>query len=222
SDLSDLLTNPTKLYNFITTAARSVTMDPELANNTETLIQIAQSARSLTASGVQFITVPWAPHPDDENRVIWKQPQADNLIQMIRNDVEVRPTTTPKPTASAKTSAGPQKPAIKPEDVRIQVLNGTHVSGRATTVAEALAAQGFNVVEVGDAQLPGADRPETKLFYPKSAEFGADYAAPVAAKLLNEVKPTAGRIQPTKSEPYVPDDAASGKKNAGKKKADKT
>lgn len=217
---SDLLTNPTKLYNFITTAARSVTMDPELANNTETLIQIAQSARSLTASGVQFITVPWGPHPDDENRVIWKQPQADNLFQMIRNDVEVKPTTTPKPTASAKASNAPQKPTIKPEDVRIQVLNGTNVSGRATTVAEALAAQGFNVVEVGDAQLPGADRPETKLLYPKNAEFGADYAAPVAAKLLNEVKPTSGRIQPTKSEPYVPDDA-SGEKNAGKKKADK-
>ncbi|MFD0655603.1 LCP family protein, partial [Thermocatellispora tengchongensis] len=199
---SDLLTNPARLLSFINAAASSVTMDSELANNTETLVQIAQSARALTASGVKFITVPWGPHPDDKNRVIWKQPDADDLFNRIRSDVEIQPTATPSP--SGTTSA---KPAIKPGDVRIQVLNGTSVPGRAKTVAEALVAQGFNVTHVGNAPLAGADQPQTKLLYARNAANGADYAAPVAAKLLNKVTPAAGKIKPSTVEPYVPEPA---------------
>lgn len=210
---SDLLSNPGKLYNFITAAASSVKMDPELANNTETLVQIAQSARSLTASGVKFITVPWEPHPEDENRVIWKQPEADNLFSMIRSDIEVKPTATPTPSGPSA------KPVIKPADVRIQVLNGTSVPGRAKTVADALVAQGFTVVGVGNAPLPGADRPQTMVLYGKNAENGADYAAPVAAKLINKVTPQAGKIKPTSTEPYVPEETATPAPDASAKPA---
>ncbi|GLW05383.1 hypothetical protein Misp01_05130 [Microtetraspora sp. NBRC 13810] len=205
---SDLITDPTKLIGFIRAATASVKMDPQLANNTETLIQIAQSARALTSSGVKFVTIPWAPWPENPNRVIWKEPQATQLFDRIRSDIEVTPTSTPKPSAAASSSSAPAKPAIKPAQVQIQVINGTSVSGRAQTVADALTEQGFTVTEIGNAPLTGGDQAKTRLLFPKNAADGADYAAPVAGKLIKKVTPASGKIKPATVQPYVVGGAA--------------
>lgn len=207
---TDLLTNPARLFGFVSAAARSVEMDSEL--NTETLIQIAQSSRNLLAKNVKFITVPWEPYPEDKNRVQWKQPDAEKLFAAIRNDVEL-----PSPTPTAKATPGASaKPAIKPRQVRLQVLNGTGEAGKAREVAEALAAQGFTVTSVGNAPVTAA----TELRYPARNPAGADYAAPVSAKLLTKapgaetaasgkVKPTPGRIKGEMVTPFTPSTAAS-------------
>jgi LCP family protein required for cell wall assembly len=188
----DLITSPTNLLGFVTAAARSVEMDSNL--NVETLLQVGQSARKLTSSGVKFITVPWQPYTADKNRVQWKEPDADSLFTAIRSDVDL---PAPTPTAKASTGTTAAKPSIKPNQVRIQVLNGTNTAGKAKEVAEALAAQGFKVTEVGNA-LPngGADQPKTRLLYSAKADNGADYAASVAAKLLAKVTPTTGKVKP--------------------------
>ncbi len=202
---SDLLTSLPKLTAFLNAATSSVTMDRNLS--TGRLIEIAQSAKSLTAKGLKSVTVPWKPYAPDPGRVEWAQPKADQLFAAIRSDIEVQPTATPKPSSSGSQSAAPAKPAIKPSQIRIQVLNGTNTSGKAQEVADALAAQGFTVTEVGDARLSnGADQPKTKVLYAKDAQDGADYAGPVAAKLLNEekVKPEGGKIKPGSTKPYVP------------------
>lgn len=210
---SDLLTDPGKLFNFVTAAARSVEMDSEL--NTETLLQIAQSSRSLLAKNVKFITIPWEPYPEDKNRVQWKQPDAENLFTAIRNDVEL-PGASPSAKPSASASSAPAKPAIKPQQVRIQVLNGTGVPGKAKEVAEALAAQGFTVTSVGNAPVTAA----TELRYPARNPAGADYAAPVSAKLLTKapdakdpavgkVQATAGKIRGDMITPFTPSVTAS-------------
>ncbi|WP_424529265.1 LCP family protein [Sphaerisporangium viridialbum] len=197
----DTLTDPGKLLNLVTAAARSVVMDPQL--DVDTLIQIAQSARSLTAKGVKFVTVPWEPYPANKNRVQWKQPDAGNMFESLRTDVEVTPTAKPSEASSA--SAGPAKPAIKPGQVRIQVVNGTNTAGRAKEVAEALAAQGFKVTQVGDARKPdGTDRPQTMVLYAKGSADGADYAAPVAAKLMTKVTPAAGKVTAGLITPFTP------------------
>jgi LCP family protein required for cell wall assembly len=189
---TDLLTDPAKLYSFIQAATKSVEMDSNL--NTEVLLAIAQSGRKLVSGGIKFITVPWEPWSEDKNRVQWKQPDADNLFQAIRSDVDL-PSPTPKASGSASASA---KPAIKPSQIRIQVLNGTSMPGKAKEAAEALSAQGFKVVEVGNAlQADGTDYPKTKVLYPTRAEDGADYAAPVIGKLLTKgVKAEPGRVRP--------------------------
>jgi LCP family protein required for cell wall assembly len=201
---SDLITNPAKLYGFVTAAAKSVEMDSNLSN--EVLIQIAQSARKLTASGVKFITVPWEPYAADKNRVQWKQPDADNLFNAIRSDVDL-PTETPKPKATGKstdkssssggTGKKPAKPAIKPAQVRVQVLNGTTTPGKAKEVAEKLAEQGFKVTAIGNAPPGVGGQPTSRLLYASGAENGADYAAVVAGKLLSKITPAGGKIKPT-------------------------
>ncbi|MEU8266725.1 LCP family protein [Sphaerisporangium sp. NPDC049002] len=197
----DTLTDPAKLLNLVRAAAQSVVMDPQL--DVDTLIQIAQSARSLTAKGVKFVTVPWEPYPADKNRVQWKQPDAGKMFESLRTDVEVTPTA--KPSAASSGSAAPAKPAIKPGEVRIQVVNGTNTAGRAKEVAEALAAQGFKVTQVGDARKPdGTDRPQTMVLYAKGAAAGPDYAAPVVAKLLTKVTPAAGKVTAGLITPFTP------------------
>ncbi|MEV5407957.1 LCP family protein [Thermopolyspora sp. NPDC052614] len=199
---SDLLTNFGKLNAFVTAAAHSVEMDSDL--NTEVLIEIAQSGRKLVSGGIKFITIPWEPWPANKDRVQWKQPDADNLFNAIRSDVDL-PTATPKASSSA--SKAPTKVAIKPGQVRIQVLNGTSVPGKAKEAAEALAAQGFKVVEVGNAlQADGTEYLKTKVLYPERAANGADYATPVIGKLLTKgVTAEAGRVRPNGAvTPFTP------------------
>ncbi|MEU8200407.1 LCP family protein [Streptosporangium sp. NPDC049046] len=192
---SELLTDPAKMLNFITTAAKSVRMDEELAKDTNTLLQIGQSAQKLTASGVKLITVPWGPHPDDPNRVAWVQPYANQLFAAIKNDTEVTPPPDPK-----------AKPAVKREQVRLQVFNGTDTPNRAREVAAELADQGFVVTHVGNARPATANVPTTTVRYAKKdAADGASYGDAVAARLSGDKRtPVAGKIKPVTTEKYVP------------------
>ncbi|MDH2427815.1 LCP family protein [Sphaerisporangium sp. TRM90804] len=196
----DTLTDPGKLVSLVTAAAQSVVMDPNL--DVDTLIEIAQSARSLTAKGVKFVTVPWEAYPGNANRVQFKQPDAARMFESLRNDIEVTPSAKP---SAATSSSAPSKPAIKPAQVRLQVLNGTTIDGKAKEAAAALAAQGFTITEVGDARpADGTSRPKTTVLFGKKDTDGADYAAPLAAKLVNKVTPASGKVKPGAVQPFTP------------------
>ncbi|GGP05804.1 LCP family protein [Nonomuraea glycinis] len=192
----DLLTDPSKLTGFIKAAASSVTMDPELANDPERLIEIATSAKSLTAGGVKFTTIPWVPDPEDKNRVVWKQPDAGELFNSIINDTEV-----PKESPSSSTKP---KVTIKPDQVQVQVLNGTTTPGRAREVADLLTKQGFRVVELGNFQTAdGQSLAATEIRYPKTAATGTDYAGALAGQVTPKPDPKAGKVRAATSEPYA-------------------
>ncbi|WP_319018391.1 LCP family protein [Microbispora sitophila] len=194
---SALLTDVGKLQNFIAAAAKSVTMDDAL--NTEELIKIAQSAQKLSAKGFKATTVPWEPYVADKNRVQWKQPAAGNLFRAIANDTEVTPTATATPSAAAS----PSGPVVtKPQQVKVQVFNGTNTSGRAKEVAEELAGLGFNVVGVGDARKPdGTDQPQTMVRYTGQ---GWNYSKILVGKLVNPVSPQTGKVAGGPVTPFTP------------------
>ncbi|MBB6350740.1 LCP family protein required for cell wall assembly [Nonomuraea muscovyensis] len=208
---SDLLTDVPQLTGFIKAAAQSVTMDPELANNPEKLIEIAQSAQQMTAGGVKFITVPWMPDPEDENRVVWKE-EAKDLWAAIKSDIEI---AQPTPSASASTKP---KVTIKPEQVQVQVLNGTTTQGKAREVADLLSKQGFRVVGLGNYATPdGTSLPATQIRYAKAAATGGDYAEALAGMVLPKPAPTAGKVRPNTTDVYtspvpLPSTAATAKK----------
>ncbi|MEV4459933.1 LCP family protein [Microbispora sp. NPDC049633] len=192
---SALLTDVGKLQAFIAAAAKSVTMDDAL--NTEELIKIAQSASKLSAKGFKATTVPWEPYSADKNRVQWKQPAAGNLFRAIANDTEVAPT------ASASPAASPSGPVItKPQQVKVQVFNGTNRDGLAKEVAEELAGLGFNVVGVGDARKPdGTDQPKTMVRYTGQ---GWNYSKILVGKLVNPVSPETGKAASGPATPFTP------------------
>ncbi|MEU7987443.1 LCP family protein [Streptosporangium canum] len=190
---SDLLTDLGKLTGFLEAAAASVTVDKNL--DTRRMLEIAQSAKALTAKGLQAVTVPWMPDPADKNRVVWREPAAGELFESIRSDIEV--TKSPAPDA-------PAKPTVKNEQVQVQVFNGTDKPGVAKEVAAKLVAQGFRVTQVGNARPATADVPTTALRYGKKDAEGAAYADAVAARLSGDkLTPIAGKTKPASVENYA-------------------
>ncbi|MFG3435940.1 LCP family protein [Nonomuraea sp. NPDC047897] len=193
---SDLLINVPKLTGLIKAVAQSVTMDSELADDTQKLIEIAQSAKKMTAGGVKFTTIPWGPDPTDPNRVVWKQPDANELFNAIKSDIEI---SKPEPSTSAK-----PKVTVKPEQVQVQVLNGTTTRGKAREVADLLSKQGFRVVGLGNYQTAdGKSLPTTQIRYPKTAATGGDHANVLAGMVLPKPAPTAGKVRPTTTDAYT-------------------
>ncbi|GIH94926.1 LCP family protein [Planobispora siamensis] len=71
------LTDPVRLRSFFSAATRSVKSDMDLG----TMVTVAESVRE---SRTLFLTVPWRPDPDQPNRIIWKQPEADKLFRTLR------------------------------------------------------------------------------------------------------------------------------------------
>ncbi|MEO3871300.1 LCP family protein [Nonomuraea sp. B12E4] len=200
---SALLTDVGKLREFIAAAAGSVTMDPELANDTEQLIEIAMSARELTASGVKFTTIPWIPDPADKNRVVWEEPAATELFTAIKTDTEPAETAAPSPSASAGADTKP-KVTVKPEQVKVEVLNGTKTVGKAREVADQLAKQGFNVVSVGNYEAAGgASLATSEIHYAKTGATAPAQADTLSGSVLPKPTPAAGKVRATNPQPYV-------------------
>ncbi|MFG1963790.1 LCP family protein [Nonomuraea sp. NPDC049028] len=195
---SQLLTDIGKLTSFIKATAKSVTMDPELANDTAQLIDIAKSAQKMTAGGVKFTTIPWQPDPEDKNRVVWKQPDANDLFNAIKSDVEL-------PEAAATTSTTKPKINVKPEQVQVQVLNGTTTQGKAREVADLLSKEGFKVTGVGNyLAADGKSQANTQVRYAKKAADGTAYSDVLIKAMQPKPAPTAGKLKPTTTDVYTP------------------
>lgn len=78
------LANPVRLYRFLDAATDSLTTDPGFAN-LKALASLGSQLKNIGLENVKFITVPFQPWPEDENRVEWA-PEAEQLWRMIRRD----------------------------------------------------------------------------------------------------------------------------------------
>jgi LCP family protein required for cell wall assembly len=149
-----LLGDPAKLVSVLHDVAGAMTMDDGMTPSD--LLQIGQSMRGLSTGAVQFITAPWVQDPSNISWVDFEQPQADQLFAAVAQDKRL-----PKPAPKTKTKGGPGTALVKtaqPSTVKVQVLNGSGVSGQATTVGTSLTSRGFNVVGTGDAPAFGYTR----------------------------------------------------------------
>ncbi|MFD9941549.1 LCP family protein [Nonomuraea sp. NPDC059023] len=72
-----LVTDPAGFREFLGAVTAATTSDL----NVEELYQLAVDLRQ---SKPRFLTVPWAPDPDDPNRLTWKQPEAQELFAKLR------------------------------------------------------------------------------------------------------------------------------------------
>jgi hypothetical protein len=135
--------------------------------------------------------------------VVWKQPDANALFTSIKTDTEV---ATPAPSASTGTATGTKpKVTLKPEQVKIQVLNGTKTFGKAREVADQLAKEGFNVVGVGNYEAAdGKSLPKTEVHYAKTIESAPDHAGTLAGAVVPKPAPAAGKVAVTNPATYTP------------------
>ncbi|SDH39871.1 LCP family protein [Nonomuraea jiangxiensis] len=197
-----LLTNPVKLNSFLGAATAAVTVDDGLT--LERMLEIARSVQGLTAKELKGITVPTEPYPADKNRVQFAQPAARAFFENVRNDTEVTAVTIPGKATT---------PKVENSQVRLQVLNGTSEGGKAGTVADELAGQGFVVTEVGNAP---ATATTTIRYAKKDTKDGPAYGDAVAARLSKDKRtPVVGKVRPVTVQPYAAAAAAATKAPGG-------
>jgi LCP family protein required for cell wall assembly len=117
---SDILGSPAKIYSVVVDAASAMTTDSGLDLNT--MLQVADSLRGLSAGAVQFVQVPEVPYPGDPAaEVMFEQPQASQLFTAISNDTAPSDPATSarsggrdRAGAPASPSAHPRPPAAQP------------------------------------------------------------------------------------------------------------
>ena len=150
-----LLLNPVKLYSVLDSATQGLTTDPALAN-IDNLRDLALSVKGMSPGQIAFLTMPWVPRGDGENVVVDEEGSAPLWKSMADDEPWIKPKkATPSPTTSASDLV------IPPSEISVRVLNGSGIAGRAGEVASALEAQGFTVVDIGDADR--SDYVETEI-----------------------------------------------------------
>jgi LCP family protein required for cell wall assembly len=143
---TNLLADPARILQVVTDAAKSITVDSGL--DLSTMLKIADSMKSLNSGDVDFISVPNGLYPPDPAKVLWTQPEADQLFQAIAND-----KTVPAPAAKAASTPSAPPATVSPSEVKVDVLNGAGTTGLAAIVRTDLTSAGFTVTGTGD--VPG-------------------------------------------------------------------
>jgi LCP family protein required for cell wall assembly len=80
---TDLLSDPVKLYRVANTVTASLTTDTGLDSLNE-LMSLGRSLEGLTADRVETVMMPVVTAPSDPNRVVAKEPAADDLWTSLR------------------------------------------------------------------------------------------------------------------------------------------
>ncbi len=162
---SGLLHSPSKILNVVRDATNAMTTDTGLDQNA--MLQIAESMDGLRSNSVQFITAPNIPYPADDNDVVFEQPQANELFNAIQHD-----TVLPKAkNKSGKKATPPPTLDATPSQVKVNVVNGSGVTGIAAQVAGDLSSRGFDVTGTGD--LPPFDFTTSEIEYAATSDMPA-------------------------------------------------
>lgn len=140
-----VLLNPVKFKEVSSTLLGSVRADRGFGS--EQMLALGQAMRDFTPSSSEFASVPVGdasyPVKGIGSTVKWDGPKAARLFESLRQD---RPLAPPRPGGG---SGGRQRPAavpvdVPPQQVRVQVENGTRIDGLGGRVDEALRATGFD------------------------------------------------------------------------------
>ncbi len=136
---SGTLLNPATMLSILDAATQSLTADPQLAD-IQNLQDLALSMKDLKPNNITFVTMPWYPSGDGAT-VLASRKKGAPIWAAIANDTPWPPT------------GGTGEPMLKvrPEMIRVNVLNGTTTKGMAKKVAKQLSAQGFRIGAVGNA-----------------------------------------------------------------------
>ncbi|VBA55154.1 Regulatory protein MsrR [Mycobacterium pseudokansasii] len=186
----DTLMNLNKLNNVVNMFIGNSYVDNV---KTKDLVQLGQSLQHMAAGHVTFVTVPTGvtdQNGDEPPRtadmkalfaaIINDDPlplENDHNAQTLGNS----PTTTPATTKKAPPPNGTgevqreQVITTSPREITVQVSNGTSTAGLATTAADQLKRNGFNVMTPDD--YPNSLKATTVFFSPGNEQAAATVAA---------------------------------------------
>lgn len=177
---SGLLTDLPRLYGVLDAVTSSLTVDAGLSG--DALKDFVLSLQGVSPSEITFRTVPWTPRGDNSN-VLWNTTAAAPIWQAMKDD-------TPWPVRSSR-PAGQKPLTAAPQDVRVQVLNGSGTTGLGAKAARQLQRQGF--VIAGVATAPGALQSTTSIAYDPAYDESARTLAYAASTTVPAATPGLGR-----------------------------
>jgi LCP family protein required for cell wall assembly len=196
---TDTLLNPVALATFLDRASNSLTVDEQTTLGD--LRVLASTLGDLSGDAVQRTALPvaqvgYVPAGTDEAYVVLDRGATrslfDEVIDGTRLPAEVveaqraaqvaasQGAEAPEPVAEEP--AGPAPLIAAPAEVTVDVLNGTGTTGLASTVADALRAQGFGVGTVGNEA--GTVNETVVRFGPGAEEKARTLAAAVPNSVL--------------------------------------
>ncbi|RNL82330.1 LCP family protein [Halostreptopolyspora alba] len=136
---TETLSDPAKLTSFLDTALGAVTVDEGL--DTKALNRLGAQVSDIGLDDVTFTQVPvadtdyWTPRGDVAVR--WNEEEARALFADINADQPV----SERETASSAEEPADERP--QPNDIRLQVFNGTGAPGKGEEVRDAFSEAGF-------------------------------------------------------------------------------
>lgn len=173
-----------RLMNLAETATEALQVSDEIGT-VKKLYDLAMQLKNVPINRITMTTIPTAEWSQDKDRLVPIEKSAEQMWQMLRDDVAFDKNGKPKAKASASaTPAGPA--AAAPGTLDLTVVNGTGVGqaprdGRASEVAEMLNGKGFALAEASRTAEP---RKETVVQYAQEdGDQGKSDAASVAKAL---------------------------------------
>ncbi|MEU4090723.1 LCP family protein [Streptomyces aureus] len=172
------LSNPDEMRRLAETATKALTVDEDLGT-VKKLYDLSEEFKKVPTKGITMTTLPTVQWPQDRNRLVPLDKDADQLISMVRDD-----TPLDGHGAKKKAERPSDDPAAPDAQIAVLVRNGTGMDGgapeprRALTVARLLRDKGFTQAAEDTTLTP---RAKTTVLYP-SADLEGD--AQAAAKAL--------------------------------------
>ncbi|WP_323183427.1 LCP family protein [Streptomyces sp. NBC_00091] len=144
-----VLLNPVKFKEVSSTLLGSVRADKDFGS--EQMLALGQAMRDFTPSSSEFASVPVGdasyPVKGIGSTVKWDEPKAARLFEALRQDRPLAPARTGQGGGSGG-GGGQRLPAVPvdvpPQQIRVQVENGTRIDGLGGRVDAALRATGFD------------------------------------------------------------------------------
>ena len=166
----NVLLHPFRTLGTISAAGRALRTDVDLGGRSA--LRWSDRITSHDTTTVEFATLPGFRDPQSGTVEAFVE-QAETVLQAMRDG---QPLPEEAYTSPAE---------LSPADVTVAVLNGSGIGGLANQVADALAAEGFDIVEVGNAATFNVD--ETAIdFGPGFRRFAELALAQVPGATLRE------------------------------------
>ncbi|MFJ1617910.1 LCP family protein [Streptomyces sp. NPDC088251] len=185
------LTDPGKLMDLAEAAINALTVDKSI-DTVKELYDLAEDLKRVPTKRITMTTMPNVYGTGDlKERVLPKPGDADQLFQMVRDDVPLDGKASKR-----KKPAAAKKPTASPAEIPVTVRNGTRteteypVKGRASAVQTLLAGKGFTRATI-DAQSTEAAKRTGILFPTVDMEGNAQAVAKALGIPLTAVKRSA-------------------------------
>ncbi|MFF1646431.1 LCP family protein [Streptomyces sp. NPDC058240] len=182
------LTDPGKLTDLAEAATDALTVDKSI-ETVKKLYDLAEELKKVPTKRITMTTMPNVYGTGTlKERVLPKPGDADQLFQMVRDDVPLDGKASKR-----KAPAAAKKPTASPAEIPVTVRNGTRtdtdypVKGRASTVKELLTGKGFTQASI-DAQNTEAEKRTGILFPTVDMEGNAQSVAKALGIPLSAVK----------------------------------